>query len=147
MHDKLLKFCGLLHSQVSVPEAIAASLMVVLPGVDANDPSKCLTVFRLYCLALLSLPTLPVLPLNHALLSACSWTVLALSGAALLRCARCLSDQECNVGELTLLHYCILFIGILDSPWLHSVRVPELAKVIWRSSALLLLLRVSRSPV
>ncbi|KAK9792661.1 hypothetical protein WJX73_001340 [Symbiochloris irregularis] len=45
--------------QVPVGEAIAASLMAVLPGIDANDPSKCLTVFRFCCSALLQLPALP----------------------------------------------------------------------------------------
>ena len=49
-----------LRVQVPVGEAIAGAFMAVLPGIDANDPSKCLTVFRFYCLALSSLPMLPV---------------------------------------------------------------------------------------
>lgn len=41
-------------------EAIAGAMMATLPGIDANDPSKCLTIFRFYALALSSLPALPV---------------------------------------------------------------------------------------
>ena len=48
--------------QVAVPEIIAQAMHAVLPGIDANDASKTLTVFNFLCILLSNLPQLPVSP-------------------------------------------------------------------------------------
>ena len=43
-----------------MPEILAQAMMAVLPGIDANDSAKCLTVFNFLCITLSCLPQLPV---------------------------------------------------------------------------------------
>ena len=70
--------------------------MATLPGIDANDPSKCLTIFRLYSLILSSLPVLPVM---HALLPyACQFLTAHLHPNQLAVCA-CFVHSHISQGK------------------------------------------------
>ena len=47
--------------QAAAANALAAAMMAVLPGIDANDEQKTLAAFRFFCIVLSSVGELSVL--------------------------------------------------------------------------------------
>ena len=74
-----------------MPEIIAQAMHAVLPGVDANDSAKCLTVINFLSILLSCLPQLPVRPCFSAPL------LLVL----LLLLLLLLSNSACKIWHLT----------------------------------------------